>query len=516
MSPVAPQSIGQVIYLGPFLILVATLLLLLLVDVVARAAGARNGLGLVGSLTLGLMGTAAAAGHALYLWYNLGRGDLPASQQLFISSGATSSHGIAWQAGALVTDHFSLLITLFVCGILAVTSLLLYPHLKRRQLYKAEVYPLLLGSASGMMLLGMSRDLLITFIAIEIVSLPLYVLCGLNERSAVSREASLKYFLLGAFASGFFIYGSSMIYGVVGHLSYAAIKQYSENAIGISPFLMIGVALVGAGLAFKLALVPFHAWVPDVYQGAPTPLTGFMAAGVKVAVFAAALRVVIEGLQSVNPDIWRTGLVVFAVASMVVGNLFALHQMSAKRLLAYSAISHTGYLAVGLCAATPASANAMLVYLVGYSAAVLGSFALIDYLAPDGQDDIYLDELNDLSKRAPVSAMALAILVFSLAGFPLTLGFIGKLTLFVEAWNVGLFALVIIAVLNSVIGVYYYLRFVLAMYMQPKLPGASELQLRRISAPYLIPVLVTTVVTVGLGVMPGELLRIINMAHLGW
>lgn len=516
MNPLTPQMIGQVWDLGPFLYIVAALLLLMLGEVAARLARVRNGLGMAIGVAITLAGAAAAVVHSLFLWLALDREGPKAHHQMFFSSGPLNPSGIpAWSKGALAIDHFSLLIGIVVCLILAAASLLMLTHMQKRNLYRAEVFPLLLGSASGMMLLGMSRDLLVTFIAIEIVSLPLYVLCGLNENSTISRESSLKYFLLGAFASGFLIYGAALVYGATGHLNYAAFDFMGRNLEQISPFLILGIALVGAGLAFKLALVPFHAWVPDVYQGAPTPVTAFMAAGVKLAVFSAAIRLVYEGLGQLDADYWRTGLVVFAVLSMCIGNLFALHQMSAKRLLAYSAITHTGYIAVGLAAASEAAMQSILVYLVAYCVASIGAFTLIDYLAPADQDDLYLDEMHELSRRAPLSAAALTVLVLSMAGFPLTLGFIGKLAVLLEAWNSGLNALVIIAVLNSVVGVYYYLRFVLAMYMQPKLPGTVELKIKRISGTYVLPVLVTTGLTLLLGMMPGALLSWVAACKLG-
>lgn len=520
-------ALNQVVYMMPVLIIFVTVLVLLVVDTISRTVrGKRVGISLLTSSIISFVGTFAALADTIYLWLLLNeRGDSSGKagvlKQLFMAHGPMlddigQGSIPVWNSGSLVIDYFALFVTLLVGIILAVTLLSIYTYVKEKDLYQVELYPLLLISASGMMLLGMSRDLLITFIAIEILSLPLYVLCGLDRSRETSRESALKYFLLGAFASGFFIYGAALVYGVAGHMNYASIAHYLEHASGgVSPILLIGLALVGGGFAFKMALVPFHGWAPDVYQGAPTPITGFMAAGVKLAMFCAALRLIQEALPMLDPRYWRDGLVLFAVLSMVGGNLLALHQMSAKRLLAYSAIAHSGYLAVGLAAGIPHSAVSILTYLVAYSLAGLGVFVLITYLSPKGQDDIYLDEMHELWKRAPVSSLAMTILLLSMGGLPLTAGFIGKLLVFTDAWQAGLHGLVIIAVLNSVVSFYYYLRFVLAMYMQEKAKGSPELVLAPMPMPYVVAGVFTVVSTVLLGVMPRILLEWVGLCTLG-
>lgn len=511
--------------MGPVLVMVLAILVLVVVDVIIRSATRnRSGLGLPGGIGISIGATVISAVWALVLWFGKDLSGAFAAQQMFIAIGPANPDATKdapqlepyfWTGGALVADRFALAVALAACIIIILVCILLLSHLARTRTYRAEVLPLLLTSATGMILLGMSRDLLITFISIEILSIPLYVLCGIDDKRQTSRESALKYFLLGAFASGFLIYGVSLIYGVVGHLNYNAIAHFTSMQQSYPPLLAIGFALLGVGLAFKLALAPFHAWVPDVYQGAPTPITAFMAVGVKVAVFAAAGRVLFECMTFVPDGYWRDSIALFAALSMVVGNFFALHQMSAKRLLAYSAISHSGYLALALCTGDPSATKGMLVYLVGYGLASLGAFGLISYLAPAEQDDLYLDEMHELSRRAPVSSAAFAILMLSMAGFPLTAGFIGKLLVFTDAWNAQLYGLVIFAVLNSVIGVYYYLRFVLAMYMQPKAPGAIEITVRRISGAYVIPALVTVVLTLLIGVLPSLLLEWTEFCNVG-
>jgi NADH-quinone oxidoreductase subunit N len=511
--------LNWLIILSPVLLLLAVVSIQMLAEVLARRAGRPNGLGLAVSASFGLAGGVLALLATVWQWARLAKAGGESLGQLFTAIGAPKSMaagaGPLWAAGALNVDYFALAVCLLVCFILLLSIIVYWPNLVRTKAYHPELMPLMMLSASGMMLLGMSRDLLVTFIAIEIVSLPLYVMCGADERRQASKESSLKYFLLGAFASGFFVYGMALVYGAAGHLNYSAISRLIENSADVNLILGAGLALVGVGLLFKLALVPFHAWVPDVYQGAPTPVTAFMATGVKLAVFAAALRLVLEAVVKLDPAYWRDALVLFAVLSMVVGNLFALHQMSAKRLLAYSAIAHSGYLAVGLAAGTLLAAKGLLLYLLAYSLAGIGAFALITYLSPKTQDDIYLDELHELYRRAPVSALALTVLLLSMGGLPLTAGFIGKLAVFTEAWRGGLHALVIIAVLNSVVSFYYYLRFVLAMYMLPKAPGAVELKLEKMSGGFALVAIVTVSLTLLFGLMPQLLLDLLAQVKLG-
>jgi NADH-quinone oxidoreductase subunit N len=505
----------QLVQIAPLAILAGTALFVLLADILLRLFRIRRGLPMSGSLTIGLLGSLAAGaygGWQIYKQWGAGW-----SYQLFEALGPPGStahqealsRGLeavrAWRAGTLVVDQLSSAVAVITCAILAMTFLVLLPYLRRRSLFKAELAPLVLLSGCGALLLGMSRDLLITFIAIEILSLPLYVLCGLDERRDASRESSLKYFLLGAFASGFFIYGAALIYGAVGHLSYGAIDNYfsqGEATTGFNTILLIGIALVAVGLAFKLALVPFQAWLPDVYQGAPTPITAFMASAVKLGVFVAALRFIFDALGQLPEQYWRLPLAIFAVASMVVGNLFALHQMSLKRLLAYSAITHTGYLTLALCVGTWFAAPAMLVYLIGYYLSSFGAFALIAYLAPPGQDDVYLDELSELGRRAPGTAASMVILILSMVGMPLTAGFIGKLLVFTDAWRSGLQWLVIIAVLNSVLSAFFYLRVLRSMYLQPAVNGVPQPDTRPMERGYLVPTAIAVGLTLVFGILP--------------
>ena len=516
MNGIPAQDFSLLYAIAPVLTLTVAVLVLILADVFARMTGKDQGLGPAGAVNITLAFTAVAAMQCLYLLWKMWSVGSATLGELFMARGSPDSSGApAWVSGALVVDGFAMVICLLVCVVVVLACLHLIPYLTGRGIYRVELFPLLLLSAVGMMILALSRDLLITFIAIEILSLPLYVLCGLDERRESSKESALKYFLLGAFASGFLIYGAALVYGAVAHLNYRAIAHYLSHTPELSGILTCGIALVGLGLCFKLALVPFHAWLPDVYQGAPTPITAFMAAGVKISVFAAAVRLTIDALGGLDARYWQGSLAIFAVASMVVGNLFALHQMSAKRLLAYSAITHTGYLTVGLCAGTQGAAEAIVIYLVAYYLAAMGAFVLISYLSPPEQDDIYLDEMHDLSQRSPVCALALAVFLISMAGLPLTAGFIGKLAVFTEAWRVGLHALVIIALLNSVVSAYFYLRFLVAMYMQPKAPGAALVNLGKMPPPYVFSAAFTGALTLLLGVLPGLVYGFASLASFG-
>jgi NADH-quinone oxidoreductase subunit N len=512
-SPIdqAVLSFNGVLYLAPVLLLMGGVLMLMVIDMLARRGdGKTSGIGLNASLWVSSVSAGLAAISCFWLWRTMAQGNAYAAAQLFVSKGPLVDMGgkdVAWWGAAVLIDRFGT----FCCFALAVVLLLaicsLAPFLAKRRLHRPELFPLLLLSAMGMMLLTVSRDLLLSFAAIELLSLPLYVLCGLNQRDSLGRESSLKYFLLGAFASGFLIYGAALIYGSTASLNYTAISNTISHLVDQDGLLLAGLALVAVGFAFKLALVPFHAWVPDVYQGAPTPVTGFMAAGVKLAVAAALVRIVAECLPDMPQGYWQPALAAFAALSMLGGNLLALHQMSAKRLLACSAIAHSGYLAVGIAAGTIQSTSSILVYLFGYAIAALGCFALISYLAPAEKDDIFLDQMHELYQQAPLSCLGLTVLMLSLGGFPLTSGFIGKLLVFRDAWKAGLSGLVIFALLNSVVSFYYYLRFVMALYMQPKVPGSKPVVLDRMQGGYAAAGIVACVLTLLLGVFPSPLLE---------
>ncbi len=412
--------------------------------------------------------------------------------------------------GALETDGYSALVSLVVLAVLALTVVLAPSYFAKMRAGGREHYALLLISALGMMLLPCARELVSLIVCVELVSIPLYVLAGYNRALESSGEAAFKYFIPGAFASAFIIYGAAFLYGNTGTLYLQPIGEtllLAEN----KALLLIGLALLLAGFAFKVALVPFHAWLPDVYQGSPSPVTGFMAAGVKIAVFAALLRLLAVGFQPVSEH-WRAGIFVLAVLTMCLGNLLALHQLSLKRMLAYSSIAHAGYLAVGLVAANREAQLAMLFYLIAYAAATVGAFALISAWADGKRDDIYLGEMRGLSERQPLAALAMLLFLLSLIGFPLTAGFIGKLMLFSAAYAAGYIALLVVAVLNSIVSVYYYLRVAQAMFMLPAESGGAKSRPAGIAgAPYLWVAVICAVAVLALGIAPRALLAILGM-----
>lgn len=327
-----------------------------------------------------------------------------------------------------------------------------------------EYYFLLLLSGIGMYMMAYARDLMVMFIALELMSIPLYVLAGSGIDRARGREASLKYFLMGAFASGFLLYGMSLTYGAFGSLRYDELAK----TVSINPndhFVHIGMALVFIGFFFKLALVPFHSWAPDVYQGSPTLLSGFMAAGVKAATFVAALTLVSTAFPTLY-DAYKLPVGIIAVATMVMGNLLALNQTELKRLLGYSSVTHAGYLAMGLLVPNGLAMKSMIFYLVSYTLSTFGAFVIINVVQNPGKNDVDIHQMDGFARKNPWLAMLMLVMLASLAGIPPTVGFAGKLMLFYDVIKAGYWPLAVVAVVASVVSIYYYLKVVLAMYMK--------------------------------------------------
>jgi NADH-quinone oxidoreductase subunit N len=325
----------------------------------------------------------------------------------------------------------------------------------------------LLFSVVGMMGLVTSLELVSMFVALEIMSIALYGLAGLQRERRESQESALKYFVTGAFASGFLLYGIALVYGVTASTSLERVAR----GLGVAgpqalPLAVLGAALLLVGFGFKVASVPFHMWAPDVYEGAPTTVTAFMAAGVKAAAFGGLLRVFGYGLAALAAE-WQPLVAVLAIVTMVIGNLAALAQRSLKRLLAYSSIAHAGYLLTALVATPTLAGEAVLFYLVAYAAVNLGAFGAIAALSKGGAEPVSLADLAGLADRRPALAAALAVVLVSLTGIPVTAGFVGKFYLFGAAVSAGWVTLAIVGVLMSVVSAYYYLRIVVAMYMEP-------------------------------------------------
>jgi len=361
---------------------------------------------------------------------------------------------------------------------------------------------------------GLGGNLLIVFLGVEILSIPLYVLAGFNHKDPQSSESALKYFLLGAFASGFLLYGIALLYGGTGTTSLPEIAQYLAMASQVSSYVWIGMGLVLVGLGFKVALVPFHMWTPDVYQGAPTPVTAFMSVGAKAAGFAALLRI-LPGALFVQMTGWSWVLAVLAILTMLLGNVAAIAQRNLKRMLAYSSIAHAGYITIGLVAGSVAGIEAILFYLVAYIFMNIGAFAVVAAVSRDrgpGEGES-LQDFAGLGKTQPWLAGAMAAFMFSLAGLPPLAGFWGKLYVFAAAVENGWWWLAAIGVACSVISAYFYLRVVLYMYMREPVGDAVRLA---VCPPVAIVLVITVLLTVLIGVLPGILVWLTQTALVGW
>lgn len=360
-------------------------------------------------------------------------------------------------------------------------------------------YALILLATAGMIAMAKGNDFLIIFLGLEIFSLALYILTGFNRRAPRSAEASLKYFLLGAFASGFFLYGMALIYGATGSTNLTQIQAGTavmSSTLPFAPLLPIGVGLLLVGYGFKVALVPFHQWTPDVYQGAPTSVTAFMSVATKTAAFASLIRVLASLTTFDRP--WLIALAVLAVLTMTVGNLAALRQTSLKRMLAYSSIAHAGYVLVGLAAGTQQGAQAALYYLLVYTFMNLGAFTVVLAVQRRDENDVTTERIAGLSSRHPGLAVLMAVFMFALIGIPPLAGFFGKLYVFGAAVQAGMTWLAIIAMLNSAIAAYYYLRITVSMFMADPRPSGADMP--RPGWPIWATLVIAAVATLALGV----------------
>jgi NADH-quinone oxidoreductase subunit N len=374
-------------------------------------------------------------------------------------------------------DGFSAFITVIVCAGLALSALVGAGWLEHRNAERGEFYALAMFGAAGMVLLGMASDFLVAFVAIETMSLATYALAAYLRRGARPAEAAFKYLVLGAISSALFLYGAALLYGSTGTTLFSGLKTVTGDRL---PLQLAGLGLVAAGVAFKIAAVPFHAWTPDVYEGAPTPVTAFMAAGVKTAAFALLARIFLAAESGTVDQASAFGGIISALAvlTMIFGNLLALPQRSVKRMLAYSSIAHAGYLLIGVVSAGVAGGRqkalaGILFYLAAYSATAIGAFAVVGAVERPARgenepaDAWDLARFSGLAQRRPVLAFAMAVFLLSLAGIPPTAGFVGKLYIFTAAVGAQLYGLAVLGVLTSVLGAYYYLRVVVYMYMRP-------------------------------------------------
>ena len=382
-----------------------------------------------------------------------------------------------------------------------------------------EVYPLLMFAVGGMMLFPASGDLLMMFVALEVLSLPLYLLCGLaRRRRLLSQEAAMKYFLLGAFSSAFFLYGVALVYGFAGSMDFATIHEAIRNDTANRTLLLIGIGMLSVGLLFKVGAAPFQAWTPDVYQGAPTAVTAFMAAATKVAAFGAILRLFYVAFGADRWD-WQPMLWIVAILTMLVGSVLAMVQNDVKRMLAYSSVAHTGFLLTGVLGVQSASdladgqvtsLQAVLFYLATYGFATIGTFAIVAVVRDAGGEATSFSRWAGLGKRSPLAAGAFAFFLLSMAGIPVTAGFIGKWAVFTVAMSAGAWPVVLVAIASSIISVYFYVGFIRLMFFTE--PEGDIAVAAVPSPPTTVTVAVCVIATLVLGVVPGPLLDLAGNA----
>jgi len=405
--------------------------------------------------------------------------------------------------GMLALDAYALFFNLIICLATGMTILMSRNYVESNELPAGEYYALLLFAAVGMMLMAAATDLIVIFLGLETMSMAVYVLAGIRRQNVKGNEAALKYFLLGAFASGFFLYGVALVYGATGSVKLAEVATYISTHLSgeqSSPLLLAGMTLLIVGFGFKVAAAPFHVWAPDVYEGAPTTITAFMAVGVKAAAFASFARVFLLSFGEIQGQ-WQWILWVVAVVTMTVGNLTALVQDNIKRMLAYSSIAHAGYLLVAMVTGSELGGAALMYYLVAYGLMNLGAFAVVVAVGKKGEPNEEFNDYAGLGFRYPALAMMMTIFMLSLTGIPPLVGFTGKFYVFSAAVKAGYIWLAVIGVLNSVVSAYYYIRVVVTMYMQE-----GEKQVEPLSArPALATAIVAaTVGTILIGVFPAK------------
>ncbi len=380
----------------------------------------------------------------------------------------------------------------------------------KRGYLQTEIWPFFLLALTGMLAFPAANDLLMMFVALEVMSLPLYLLAGMaRRRRLLSQEAALKYFVLGAFSSAFFLYGVAMLYGFSGSVSLVAIADTLSAKPSEASLVAIGMALLLVGLLFKVAAVPFHQWTPDVYQGAPTPITGFMAATVKIAAFGALLRVLYVGLGGMRWD-WEPMLWIIAILTMLVGSIIAITQTDIKRMLAYSSIAQAGFILIGVLAVSPAGLASALFYLIAYAFTTIGAFAVISMVRDASGEATHLSKWAGLSKKSPLVAAIFSLFMLALAGIPLTSGFVGKFGVFTAAIASGATWLVIIGVIASVIAAFFYVRVIVIMYFSDPTPDTASVVVP--SAFTTIALAAAATVTIVLGIFPQPVIELVNQA----
>ncbi len=456
----------------PEIIIIGVALMLLVIDMMTRFSDART----QGSLMAGvaLAGILAAAGMTAY---GIGSGDIPV-------------------AGVVLVDDLSRYLNLAVLLAAGLSVLMAWAYVPQFSRETSSFYALILLALAGMMFMGKSVELITMFVSLEILSVALYILTGFNRHQLASAEGALKYFLLGAFSSGFFLYGMALLYADTGSTLLADIAAASTGGF----LALTGLALLLIGFFFKLAGVPFHMWAPDAYQGAPTPVTAFMSVATKAAAFIALFRI-LAALPNISPEIWAGVIAVVAIITMTWGNFAALRQTSIKRMLAYSSIAHAGYMMTGLVAGVDAL-NAILYYLFAYAFMNIGAFAVASMMERStihARQDADIISARGMFNRRPALAVAMALFMLSLTGIPPLVGFFGKLYVFSAAVGAGWTWLAIIGMLNSVVSAYYYLRIVVLMFMAD--PDEQSYVRSRIPSGTAVAVTVTAIGVLIMGIL---------------
>ena len=405
-------------------------------------------------------------------------------------------------------DDFGQFCKIFFLFVSTVILLISMNYLEQEKLFQGEFFALLLFATVGMLFMATSADLIMTFLGLEVLSISTYVLAGVKERERKSSEAAWKYFLLGAFSTAFLLYGIAFVYGATGSTQYLRIAEAIQASPDYSLILFLGLGLMVVGFGFKVALAPFHAWTPDVYEGAPIPITAFLAVASKGAALVALARILYQVLPDLSQQ-WQAILWPSAVLTMAIGNIAALTQSNIKRMLAYSSIAHAGYLMVGLTAHNSLGTQSILFYLMAYALMILGAFTVVQIVGRREEQDTTIEDYNGMGYRYPFLGIALSVFLISLAGIPATAGFMGKLFVFAAAVRSQMYGLVIIALVTSAMGLYYYLRVIVCMYM-----GEFKKEEVPITIPTPMRIILALMVlgTLYLGILPGILLDLAEEA----
>ncbi|HUI25612.1 MAG TPA: NADH-quinone oxidoreductase subunit N [Candidatus Kryptonia bacterium] len=482
MTPIAATPVAWLVLL-PVLLLSGTAVLVMVADLFIEGPD-RDGLG-----WLGIVGLIVTMVASISLW---------------------NQHEIGFN-GMMAVDRYALFFNLLLCFAAGLTLLMSMSYLELTDIRVGDYYSLVLFATVGMMLMAAATDLIVIFLGLELMSIAVYVLAGIWRRQLRSTEAALKYFLLGAFASGFLLFGIALLYGATGSTQLAVVAS-KIGAAGSEQRLLasVGMGLLLIGFGFKVAAVPFHVWVPDVYEGAPTSVTAFMAVGVKAAAFAAFARVFLHSLTKLSAD-WVPVLWVIAALTMTVGNVVAVRQQNIKRMLAYSSIAHAGYLLVGMIAAGEPGGSAVLFYLFAYALMNVGAFSVVIAVGKRGEPNEQLDDYAGIGFRQPFLGFVMSVFMLSLAGIPPLVGFAGKYFIFAAAVKSGYVGLAVIGVLNSAVSMYYYVGVLVKMYM---VDGTVEV-VSPTSRPYLFATMLVTVAgSLFIGLFPSFTLELARQAFL--